>query len=53
MNRNQNYVRALVSGGIDSTACINFYKNLNFDVEAIFVDFGQPSRKENLKLLIP
>jgi 7-cyano-7-deazaguanine synthase len=51
MKQNKNYVLALASGGIDSTACINFYKNLNFEVEAIFVDFGQPARKEEYKAI--
>lgn len=51
MTQNKNYVLILASGGIDSTACINFYKNLNFEVEAIFVDFGQPSRKKEFKAI--
>ena len=37
--------RALVltSGGIDSTACLFYYRELGHDVEALFVDFGHPA----------
>ena len=48
MRQNKNYVLLLASGGIDSTACINFYKNLNFDVEAIFVDFVSTLKKKRI-----
>ena len=33
----------LLSGGIDSMACINFYRDLGYDVECIFCDYGQPA----------
>lgn len=33
----------LLSGGIDSMACINFYRDLEYDVECIFCDYGQPA----------
>lgn len=33
----------LLSGGIDSMACVNFYKALNYEVECIFCDYGQPA----------
>src|SRR6267154_3588911 len=36
-------VLILVSGGIDSTACIHYYKSRRFLVETLFVDFGQLS----------
>ena len=39
-------VLILGSGGIDSTACIQFYKNLNFQIEVLFIDFGQVSSKK-------
>lgn len=42
--QNRSYVVVLMSGGIDSTACINFYKGIDFEVEGIFIDYGQPSR---------
>lgn len=35
----------LVSGGIDSMACIHFYKSHGYSVEAIFCDYGQPARE--------
>jgi 7-cyano-7-deazaguanine synthase len=39
-------VLILGSGGIDSTACIQFYKNLKFQIEVLFVDYGQASSKK-------
>lgn len=42
----------LASGGIDSTACINFFKKLKFDVEAIFVDYGQSAAKYEYKSIV-
>jgi 7-cyano-7-deazaguanine synthase len=47
--RKKTYALILASGGIDSTACINFYKKLNFDVESIFIDYGQKANKQELK----
>lgn len=34
----------LLSGGIDSTACIDFYLNLGYEVECVFCDYGQPAK---------
>lgn len=45
------YVLVLTSGGIDSTACINFYKKINFSVEAFFVDYGQRARSKELNAI--
>jgi 7-cyano-7-deazaguanine synthase len=39
-----NNVLVLSSGGIDSTACINYYLNLNYSVSSLFVNYGQASR---------
>lgn len=36
-------VLVLLSGGIDSTACAYLYKSQGFSVEALFIDYGQPS----------
>jgi 7-cyano-7-deazaguanine synthase len=36
-----NYVTILASGGIDSTACIHFYKSLGFEIEVMFFDYQQ------------
>lgn len=33
----------LLSGGIDSAACLAFYRELGHSTEAIFVDYGQPA----------
>lgn len=34
----------LLSGGVDSAACLAFYKKLTGSVRALFVDYGQPTR---------
>jgi 7-cyano-7-deazaguanine synthase len=34
----------LLSGGIDSAACAAFYLHLGHHVDALFVDYGQPTR---------
>ncbi|WP_343748007.1 7-cyano-7-deazaguanine synthase [Fluviicola sp.] len=44
----KNNVLILASGGIDSTACIQFYKDLGFEVELVFLNLGQPSHKNEL-----
>jgi 7-cyano-7-deazaguanine synthase len=44
MARSKDQVLILTSGGIDSTACINFYQDLGFDIECFFIDYGQKSR---------
>lgn len=38
----------MLSGGIDSTACLAFLLSNNFDVSCTFVDFGQPARINEL-----
>jgi 7-cyano-7-deazaguanine synthase len=38
-------VLVLFSGGIDSTACIYYYKQLGFHVQGLFIDYGQKSSK--------
>jgi 7-cyano-7-deazaguanine synthase len=43
------YVLILASGGIDSTACISFYKELKFTTECLFVDYGQAAKVEEYK----
>jgi 7-cyano-7-deazaguanine synthase len=37
----QNGVLVLLSGGVDSTACVSFYLEQGYAVNAIFVDYGQ------------
>jgi 7-cyano-7-deazaguanine synthase len=36
-------VCVLLSGGIDSTACIHFYQTKKLDVRPLFVNYGQPA----------
>lgn len=36
-------VLVLLSGGIDSTACLDFYLSQNANVTALFLDYGQAS----------
>ncbi len=33
----------LLSGGIDSTSCIAFYRQLGHKVSSVFIDYGQPA----------
>lgn len=35
----------LLSGGIDSSACVKFYVDLGYEVEALFCDYNQPASK--------
>src|SRR6266496_4084383 len=39
----QTSVTVLLSGGLDSTACLAFYMKQDFAVEGLFFDFGQAS----------
>ena len=45
---NNNTVFILYSGGIDSTACVEFYKRNQFHVRGLFIDYGQPAAKREL-----
>lgn len=36
-------VCVLLSGGIDSSACIEYYVSRGYDVRALFIDYGQPN----------
>ena len=36
----------LLSGGIDSAAVAAYYLQLKFDVQALFIDYGQAAAKE-------
>jgi len=38
----------LLSGGIDSTACIHFYKEQGADVSTVFIDYGQKAANREL-----
>lgn len=39
----------LYSGGIDSTACLHFYKSQAYPVKALFIDYGQAARNQEQK----
>lgn len=41
MRSHKKEVMVLFSGGIDSTACIHYYKILNYNVNGLFVNYGQ------------
>ena len=36
----------LFSGGLDSTACIAFYRDIGFDITPLFIDYRQPAARE-------
>ncbi len=42
----------LLSGGIDSTACIKFYKDIERPSCALHIDYGQPASKREAKSAI-
>ena len=42
-NRNNTTVSVLLSGGLDSAACIAFYLDQGFLAHSYFVDYGQVS----------
>jgi len=39
----------LFSGGIDSTACIQYYSDLGYSINPLFIKFGQLSESQELK----
>ena len=45
----KNNVLLLFSGGIDSTACIQYYLDLGYSVNPLFIKFGQLSESQELK----
>lgn len=47
--KRENLVVVLVSGGMDSTALLEFYLRERFSVRPLFVDFGQPAAKQELR----
>jgi len=40
-DNNKTQVLVLLSGGIDSTVCIDYYLNNNYPTNSIYIDFGQ------------
>ena len=45
----KNNVLLLFSGGIDSTACIQYYLDLGYSLNPLFIKFGQLSESQELK----
>jgi 7-cyano-7-deazaguanine synthase in queuosine biosynthesis len=45
---NTHEVLVLLSGGIDSAACLDFYKELGRPPCALFVDYGHPAARLKL-----
>jgi 7-cyano-7-deazaguanine synthase len=42
-------VAVLLSGGIDSTACVHFYVHQHFRIQPIFVNYAQPAYRAEAK----
>jgi 7-cyano-7-deazaguanine synthase len=42
-------VIVLLSGGIDSTACINYYLTQNYKPLGLFIDYGQPVAQKEIE----
>ncbi len=42
-------ILVLLSGGIDSSACVNFYCELGRPVSGLFIDYGQPAASEEIR----
>jgi 7-cyano-7-deazaguanine synthase len=40
-----NAVTLLLSGGLDSAACLHYYRDLGYQVSPLFVDYQQPARR--------
>ncbi|MCX6673891.1 MAG: 7-cyano-7-deazaguanine synthase [Methanothrix sp.] len=43
------FALVLLSGGLDSTACIYYYINLGFQVRTLFIDYGQRAGKNEFQ----
>jgi 7-cyano-7-deazaguanine synthase len=46
---NRRVATVLLSGGIDSTACVHFLQTKGFDVHALFFDYGQAAATSESK----
>ena len=49
MGKKKTDVMVLLSGGIDSAACLDYYLKEKFDVKATFVGYGQKAKSFELK----
>lgn len=43
------YALLLCSGGLDSTACIQYYQDLGYTINPLFIRFGHPAESYELK----
>ena len=48
MDKKQRSALVLLSGGIDSAACLNYYIDEDFDVFTVFIDYGQKAKSIEL-----
>lgn len=46
MKKHSKSVTVMLSGGIDSTACVQFYLSQKANVSALFIDYGQPAAQQ-------
>ena len=42
--RQKQAATVLISGGIDSAACVQYYLDMGFEVKGLFIDYGQRAR---------
>ena len=42
----------LLSGGLDSMACVHFYLKMGYEVSALFCDYGQPAAPQEREAAI-
>lgn len=43
------YCLILLSGGLDSTACLHYYSSQGFDLKCLFIDYGQAAKDSELE----
>lgn len=46
LTKRDRHALVLLSGGLDSSACVCFYVSDGFKVDTLFFDYGQPAAKE-------
>ena len=48
MEKRSKYAIILLSGGIDSTACVHYLLEEKYNIDSVFIDYGQKSRDKEL-----
>lgn len=48
-NKNKSTVIVLLSGGMDSTACVHYYLSNGYPVRGLFLDYGQNANKKEVE----